>query len=211
MNKELWLRRIRNIAGFLGMMLPWLSLLGSVLYSKYVFPLEDSFWRNLSISETYYITPALPIVLGASSIVLMCYDGYNLKDNVVTTISGVFGILIVLFPCNPSLPIFENVGYFCIPVSVSNVIHCVSAVVFFLLLAYNSLFLFTLGDSDTKMKKIRNLIYRVCGVGMIASMAMVFLPHFYAKTFVIEALALTFFGISWLVKGQPFGLLSDKN
>ena len=33
---------------------------------------------------------------------------------------------------------------------------------------------------------------------------------FFAKTFIIEAIALTFFGISWLVKGQAFGLFADK-
>jgi hypothetical protein len=33
--------------------------------------------------------------------------------------------------------------------------------------------------------------------------------HFFAKTFIVEAIALTFFGVSWLVKGEVFGILSD--
>lgn len=32
-SKELWLKRIRNWAGFLGMILPWISLIGAVIVS----------------------------------------------------------------------------------------------------------------------------------------------------------------------------------
>lgn len=206
MSKELWLKRIRNIAGFLGMILPWIALFGAWLAG----PFDSSFWRNLSISETYYVTPALTGILTAASIVLMCYDGYEKKDNFVTTVSGIFGILIVLFPCDCGVADFK-VGYFQIPSSISNVIHCLSAASFFILLSFNSLFLFTLGESDTKQKKIRNIIYRICGIGMIASLALIIIPvSFYAKTFIIEALALSFFGISWLVKGGFMGILEDK-
>jgi hypothetical protein len=79
------------------------------------------------------------------------------------------------------------------------------------LLAFNSFFLFTLGeDEPTKEKKIRNLIYRICGIGMIGSFLLMLMPHFFARTFIVETIALTFFGISWLVKGQAFGILVDK-
>ena len=36
LNKELWLKRIRNLAGFLGMILPWFSLLGAALVANRV-------------------------------------------------------------------------------------------------------------------------------------------------------------------------------
>jgi len=208
MNKNLWLKRIRNICGFLGMILPWISLLGAYLAYKNGAKID---WNILSISETYYFTPALSAVLTAASIVLMTYDGYDLKDNLITTISGVFGICIVLFPCSGVID-EPNVGYFQIPVNISNVIHCVSAGIFFILLAINSFFLFTKGEENpTKEKKIRNLIYRICGIGMTGSFLLMPLPHFFAQAFIVEAIALTFFGISWLVKGQVFGLLADKN
>lgn len=206
MSKELWLKRIRNIAGFLGMILPWIALLGAYLAG----PFDTSFWKNLSISETYYVTPALAAILTTASVVLMSYDGYSKKDNFVTTVSGVFGILIVLFPCKCAVS-GAYVGYFQFPVTLSNFIHCLSAVCFFLLLAYNSLFLFTLGESDTKQKKIRNAVYRICGIGMVVSMALMIIPvSFPAKTFIVEALALSFFGVSWLVKGGFLGILVDK-
>ena len=210
MSKDLWLRRIRNLAGFLGMILPWISLIGAIIVSNTT-GVPAEFWPTLSISATYYICPALTGILTAASVVLMCYDGYNLRDNIVTTISGVFGIMIVLFPCACTVS-GEMVGFFQLPVAISNTIHCASACAFFILLSINSLFLFTLGDKEpTKQKKIRNIIYRVCGIGMICALILMVLPvSFFAKTFVVEAIALTFFGISWLVKGQVFGILKDE-
>lgn len=208
-NSELWMRRVRNLVGFLGMILPWLSLIGASIVSKTV-GVPNDFWRTLSISATYYITPFLTGILTAAAIVLMCYDGYDWRDSVVTTISGVFGIMIVLFPCNCTVAT-DYVGAFQLPVKVSNLIHCFSACTFFILLSINSLFLFTLGESGTKMKKIRNIIYRVCGIGMLSALILMILPiNFFAKTFIVEAIALTFFGISWLVKGQIFNLFSDR-
>lgn len=210
MSKDLWLRRIRNLAGFLGMILPWISLIGAIIVSNTT-GVPAEFWPTLSISATYYICPALTGILTAASVVLMCYDGYSLRDNIVTTISGVFGIMIVLFPCACTVS-GEMVGFFQLPVAISNTIHCASACAFFILLSINSLFLFTLGEKEpTKQKKIRNIIYRVCGIGMICALILMVLPvSFFAKTFVVEAIALTFFGISWLVKGQVFGILKDE-
>ena len=210
MSKDLWLRRIRNLAGFLGMILPWISLIGAIIVSKTT-GVPAEFWPTLSISATYYICPALTGILTAASVVLMCYDGYNLRDNIVTTISGVFGIMIVLFPCACTVS-GEMVGFFQLPVAISNTIHCASACAFFILLSINSLFLFTLGEKEpTKQKKIRNIIYQVCGIGMLCALTLMILPvSFFAKTFIVEAIALTFFGISWLVKGQALGILKDK-
>ena len=210
MSKDLWLRRIRNLAGFLGMILPWISLIGAIIVSNTT-GVPAEFWSTLSISATYYICPALTGILTAASVVLMCYDGYSLRDNIVTTISGIFGIMIVLFPCACTVS-GEMVGFFQLPVAISNTIHCASACAFFILLSINSLFLFTIGEKEpTKQKKIRNIIYRVCGIGMLCALILMVLPvSFFAKTFVVEAIALTFFGISWLVKGQVFDILKDK-
>lgn len=208
MNKKLWLRRIRNIAGFLGMILPWVSLLGTYIWS---FNNETTvnFWKYFSISETYYVNPALAGILTAASIVLMTYDGYDWRDNLVTTLSGLFGIMIVLFPCDCS-PAPDVVGFFQLPVDLSNTLHCVATSIFFILLAFNSMFLFTLGDS--KSKKLRNIIYKTCAIGMTISMILMVMPfHFYMKTFWVEAVALTFFGISWLTKGNIFNIFGDED
>ena len=208
--EKIWLKRIRNLAGFMGMILPWFALIGAILVAHTKGVPED-FWQTLSISETYYVTPPLVGILTTASIVLLCYKGYDWKDNLVTSISGVFGLMIVLFPCD--CPAAEDiVGFFQIPVEISNIIHCTAAVLFFVLLAVNSLFLFTLGESNTKQKRIKNIIYRVCGIGMLCALVLIPLPiQFFAKIFIVEAIALTFFGVSWLVKGEIFGLLSDED
>ena len=208
-----WLKRIRNIIGFLGMILPWVALLGTFLVSKNI-ELSDDFWSNLSISATYYLTPALTGILTTAAVVLMCYDSYEPIDDIITTLSGVCGLLIVLFPCHCCISP-DKVGLFQLPANISHIIHSVSAVCFFLLLAFNSLFLFTKSKdkeiNQTKQKKTRNIIYRVCGYGMLAALILMPLPiHFFAKTFIVETIALTFFGVSWLVKGQVFGILADE-
>ena len=215
---KIWLKRIRVFAGILGMTLPWIAMLGAFIVAKaqpQIIP--SGFWTKLSISETYYVTPALAGVLTTAAVVLMSYKGYGLIDHVVTSISGVFGIMIVLFPCNCPMVNDETlVGFFQLPAKTSDIIHCTSAVIFFILLAFNSICLFTKDGSDkdqkqelTKQKKIKNVIFRVCGIGMLCGMALVLLPTFNAQIFIAEAIALTFFGISWLVKGEFLGILSD--
>ena len=206
--EKAWLKRIRNFIGILGMILPWISLVGAILVAR-TKGIPDDFWEPLSISATYYVTPPLVGILTTAAVVLMCYKGYNWKDNLVTTLSGIFGAMIVIFPCK--CPVAgELVGFFQLPVNISHIIHCTSAVLFFILLSINSMFLFTLGGNETRNKKIKNIIFRVCAIGMICALVLMPLPiKFFAKTFIIEAIALTFFGVSWLVKGEIFGLLSD--
>jgi fatty acid desaturase len=77
--------------------------------------------------------------------------------------------------------------------------------VFFGLLAYNVLFLFTKSSGEmTKNKRIRNIIYRVCGIGMIVSMICLFIFSGWAVTWWVEAFALGFFGIAFLTKADVY-------
>ena len=205
---KVWMKRVRNLAGLMGMILPWVSLLGAVLVAHTKgFP--EGFWNLLSISETYYVTPPLVGILTTAAVVLICYKGYSLKDHVISALAGIFGLMIVLFPCEcPAAS--DIVGFFQLPVKISNVIHCTSAVAFFLLLSYMSLCQFTKGGKDTPHKRIKKIIFKVCGFGMLGALALMVIPvTFFAKTFIVEAIALTFFGVSWLVKGEFLGFLSD--
>ena len=211
MSELLWQKRIRNWAGLLGAVLPWLALFSAWLYGAISGGLSSHFWHDFSISATYYCSPALAGILTAASIVLMCYDGYDRIDSLVTTISGVFGLLIVLFPCDCPLA-GSNVGFFQLPVKASSAIHCTSAVIFFCLLAFNSIFLFTKTDKVriSEHKKIRNIIYLICGIGMLSVMLLMPLPvSFPAKTWWVEMIALSFFGFAWLVKGGAVKALND--
>lgn len=192
--------RLRFIIGALGGLLPW--IVAALLWA---FP--------ESISATYYepqtITPFM-ITLGSAGVLLIAYTGYDRQDDIVNTLAGVSGLLVCLFPCANAL--LEKVGTFQVPQALSGTVHNVAAVLFFGLLAYNSLFLFTKhGDDMTPEKKKRNVVYIVCGIGMVASFALLLLPPFRIKVWLVEALALTFFAVSWLTKACCFSwLFADK-
>jgi hypothetical protein len=144
------------------------------------------------------------IILGWASGILICYKGYERTDDIILTCAGIAGFGICLFPC-AVYGVSGRVGTFMIDKSISNIIHCICAVIFFGLLAYNSFFLFTKGAGEmTKKKKIRNIIYRICGVGMIASFAILLLPSFRIQVWLTETVALFFFGISWLTKADMY-------
>lgn len=65
----------------------------------------------------------------------------------------------------------------------------------------------------THRKKIRNIIYRICGYGM-AGVEVLFViskvigfPGY--TTMIFEIVLLNLFGISWLVKGEAIPFLND--
>lgn len=185
--------RLRKLIGYAGMFLPWVVVLLIGYFPE-------------SISATYYTNACTPflIILGAAGVLLVSYKGYETIDDVLLTCAGIAGLFICLFPCSiDSIP--GKVGTFLLDSQISNIIHTISAVVFFALLAYNSLFLFTKGSGEpTKNKKKRNIIYRVCGIGMMASFLILLLPHFDIKVWLMETIALTFFGISFLTKADVY-------
>jgi hypothetical protein len=155
------------------------------------------------------------IILGAAGILLICYDGYEKQDAIVCTLAGIFGLCICIFPCANGIHLQQLVGTFQLPAVVSGWIHNITAIIFFGLLAYNSFFLFTKSSGTiTEEKRKRNIIFRVCGIGMIASFVLL-IPLTLLKVpfaiWLVEAIALMFFGISWLTKSQCYTwLFKDK-
>lgn len=187
-------KKLRCFIGFLGMSLPWLValILGEI---------------PASISATYYThaSAVFLITLGVAAVLLIFYDGYDRYDDILNTLAGIFGIMICLFPCESD---YELVGAFQIPMKTSATIHYIAAVMFFGLLAYNSLFQFTKTSGVmTKEKKARNVIYRVCGIGMILSFGILLLPSFRIQVWLMEMIALSFFGVSWITKANRYKLL----
>ena len=185
--------RLRAMIGWLGMLLPWVV----VSLVRYVPP---------SISATWYTNActSFMIILGSASFLLICYEGYTKVDDILLTCSGIAGLCICLFPCSVA-EVTGKVGTFMIDRDISSIIHNVSAVIFFGLLAYNSFFLFTKSSGEmTRNKKIRNIIYRVCGVGMIGSFLFILLPDFRIKIWLVETIALFFFGVSFLTKADIY-------
>lgn len=184
---------LRKWIGIFAMSLPWIVVI-----------LTGGF--PASISATWYTNACtvFMIILGMASMLLMAYKGYTKFDDIILTCAGVTGLLICLFPCAVSGGV-QKVGTFMVNSNISGIIHNISAIVFFILLSYNSLFLFTKTSGNmTPNKKIRNVIYRVCGVGMIISFALLLLPDFRIKVWLVETIALTFFGVSFLTKADIY-------
>ena len=211
-------KKLRIALGVLGMLLPWIVLCLSCAFG---YGLPDS------ISATYYlpscITPFM-IILGSAGILLVCYSGYDRQDDIICTITGLCAFGICLFPCYTYILTvvwgkafdLQQVGTFQLSPNISGMLHNIFAIIFFCLLAYNSLFLFTKTSGNmTKNKKRRNVIFRVCGVGMILSMVCIVpinILEIWGGIWVIETFALSFFGISWLTKANciPF-LFADRD
>lgn len=201
--------RIRNVCGLLGVVLPWLALFSAGVASH---PSEEWWW---SISATYYQSPALVAVLCPAALVLISYIGYNRTDNIITTLSGIFGLGIVLFPCQVSwIKEGTRVGFFQLPIEISTHFHTACAALFFLLIAINSYFLFTKsGGEMTPRKRIRNRIYRICGAGMIffeivfVAISLCGAPGYCVM--IVEIVLLHLFGFSWLTKGEAFPWFND--
>lgn len=199
------------------MLLPLIVLTLSLIFG---YGLPDS------ISATYYLDPCITpfmIILGAAGIFLICYNGYDRQDDIICTLAGCFALGICLFSCKieeladhwPELAELTRVGTFQIVPNISGIFHNICAVGFFMLLAYNSIFLFTKsGGVMTENKKKRNIIFRVCGIGMVVSfLAIIPVSIFklWGGTWLIEAIALGFFGISWLTKADRYRwLFADK-
>lgn len=199
-------KRMRIMIGILGILLPWLVALITLS------------WPD-SVSATYYSLFAVGIfmvVLGSAGILLINYKGYDKVDDIAATIAGICGIMICLFPTTYKADPSILTGIFHLPSNASNIIHSISAFGFFGVLAYMSFFLFTKTSGElTPQKKIRNIIYRVCGVGMLAAFLLLpleLIPGFecHNLVWIIEAIALFFFGFSWIVKSDSVPMLRDK-
>ena len=210
-------RKLRCALGWLGMALPIIVL---VLCLTYGHGIPDS------ISATYYlptcITPFM-IILGASGILLVCYDGYDKHDATVCLLAGLFAFGICLFPCGTKdlmlrwheIAELTNVGTLQLAPAASGLIHNICAIGFFGLLAYNSYFLFTKTSGVmTANKKKRNVIFRVCGIGMAVSFLAIIpisILNIWGGVWLVETIALAFFGISWLTKANCYPwLFADK-
>lgn len=199
-------KRMRIMIGILGILLPWLVSLITLSFPQ-------------SISITYYSVYAVGtfmVILGSAGILLINYKGYSKIDDVMSTIAGIFGICVCLFPMTYIYDPNLKTGIFHLPSYISDIFHCISAFIFFGVLAFMSFFLFTKTSGEmTKQKKIKNIIYRVCGIGMLLSFALLLLNlipnvYIYNLTWIVETIALFFFGVSWIIKSDAIPFLQDK-
>jgi hypothetical protein len=201
----------RRTLGILGFALPFLVfILGQ-------FGNNGHEWYY-SISATYYTNASVLfcIILGASGIFFFFFwigvrKEYGMLDFIVNVASGIFALLILIFPCSATE--LERVGLFNLPVKLSGLLHNISACAFFLLLAFNILFLFTKSSGEkTKGKIQRNRVYRACGVGILVFMGVLIATTVFQfvgpVVLICESGMLDCFAASWIVKGEA--ILPDE-
>jgi len=137
--------------------------------------------------------------------------GFNL-DNKLSTLAAIAALGVAFFPTTSDASIATQSE------QVVGRVHLAFAGLLFTLLAVFALFLFPKsGGAKTAAKKQRNIVYRTCGVIIIAAMVMVPVsnvldpPAWLHAFFWLETICVVAFGISWLVKGGFLGILADKS
>lgn len=212
-NDILTFRRIRKAIGWLAISLP---------VSLVILPLIPIFKTSIQNSISYYyytnLREVFTGVLCAVSLFLIRYKGFEdpkfwKNDNKMTNLAGIMAMGIALVPTNPNsctekiytlIPFCENF---------LGVLHYLFATVFFVILAIISYKIFTIGQKNNNQIPLsflnENNIYKICGIAIIVFAGMIpicdILNFFPKATLVLEALALTAFGTSWLVKGRFLG------
>ncbi len=198
-------RELRRTVGLLGMLFPFIIAVGG----KALFCLG----LKPSLSQYYYsdMRDLFVGLLFAIGVFLSAYRGYELRDRYIGPLAGIFAVGITLFP----MPFTDP--WLC-PHPWASYLHYACATAFFIVLIYFSLFEFTRTSGKfTPQKKTRNRIYRTCGwimivclVGMILDFVVEAMGLEPLKSWLTsmnpifwgEAIAIFFFGVSWLVKGE---------
>ncbi|WP_286830351.1 MULTISPECIES: DUF998 domain-containing protein [Kordiimonas] len=219
---------MRRAIGRLGLLFPIILVVGSILFGDMA-NLGGDIMR-LSISQ-YYHSPMGDVFVGvlcAEAIFLYAYQGYKdtpeqaarrpwyyISDNAAGNIAAVAAAGTAIFPTLETKDVLAG-----IPFGISSYLHWFFSLLFFLILAYFCLCLFTKSSDaePTLQKRRRNKIYRLCGWTMLSMIGLgaVYLIlgkyilsteqiaaiEAYSPTFWLETISVWAFGLSWYVKGE---------
>ena len=182
---------LRKAVGLIGMLLPFVLMLGNYLYfgGEVVLP---------TISQ-YYHSPMRDVFVGGlitMASFLFFYSGYGKTDRIIGIVAGSLTLGVVFFPTSASAT--SGDGQF----------HGFFAISLFVVLAVISIFDFP--RKRPGMKKGRNdTLQVICGLVMLGCVIAVIL--YYAMrgfvkseghfVFILETIALIAFGISWFTEG----------
>jgi len=197
---------LRTLIGALGIALPVALVIGSWIKGS-----DEAFLPSISC---YYHSDMRDLFVGilcAVALFLFAYRGYDKKDLIAGNLGGLFALGVAFLPttdCMVSPTALQKI---------LGKLHLFSATLFFLVLIYFSLYLFTLSDKPKsqwkKPKENRNMAYIICGIIMSASIFIIGLYFLVLKklipgldginpVFWLETIALWAFGFSWLTKGE---------
>lgn len=188
-------QNLRRNIGLLGLTLPLILAMGVGLDIRP--SISHFYYTNMGVifTGTLWIFGAL----------LIAYVGYD-NDNAITSIAGILIIIVSIVPTQYIGDESQAVNAH--QTEWKDYIHLFSAGTFFALMGYMSFFSFTreLGRKPYKIR--RRKIYRVSGVMVwvsIGSLIPVTIFDIHVTSidvFLMETVALMFFGTSWLVKSK---------
>ena len=195
---------VRRAVGISGFALPPVLGLGGWLFGV---PIQDN-------TSSYYHTPLRDVFVGtmcAIGIFLLCYRGHDRGESWTANVGCLAALGVALFPLDAgSDPLLQKswVGY----------VHSVAGGVFFLTLAFYSLYHFPRSTSRATESEPhvweRNAVYRISGLVILASMLLMggylfLLPPGWKRIanewnflFFMESIATWAFAAAWLTKGR---------
>lgn len=197
-------KTLNLMLGGLGVALPTILYLGNL----WVYGVEVLL---PSISSYYYsnLGDVFVGVIFSMGLFLIAYEGYDGRDRLLSTIAGIFAIMVALIPTAPANTERD----------IWAIVHLVSAALFYLILMYFAIFRFTKSypsGNTTRRKGVRNLIYRLSGIGILIALILLVVTEteiisipLENSTFWLEFLANSAFGTAWLVKGEGIFFLND--
>ena len=211
------MRKEQKILGVLGILLPLLSV-GFGLFGYWRVTNEP--WWYESISATYYANSRMMMIglLFALSIYYWAYKGYDIIDNIVTSVAAVMAMAIVMFPCADGRATTEEfVGLFCLPLKASGIIHTACAVILYVSFFIQTCRFMKHGDNITDEKRKRNKVYICCLAMMLFGMLFILatnvissLKEYHYFVLIGECFLQLAFGTAWLVKAGCINALNDK-
>lgn len=195
-------KKLQFIIGILGMIFPFILIIGAKL-------IGDCGWVQETISAYYHtvMRDAFVGILCAVALAFIVYRGHHTYDYYLTNVAGLLALGVAFFPTdvtNKDIGCFIDFG-----VKYPTLyawIHVSCALLLFLLLAFISRYIFTLSRNET-----RNRVYRICSYFMAGAIVLILLYQLIKgdypfidqlePVFILEAIVLMAFGVSWLTKG----------
>ena len=200
-------RSARWTMAWLCLLLPFLSVLFGLIGVLQGY--NPAGWYY-SISDTYYANSKAVMIgiLSITSFYFATYKGYDIRDRIINILAAICAAGVALFPNKgvDGLIQMPNVG---------GIIHCVFALVLYLTFFLNCVWLFRLGNSNTKEKKIRNNVYLGCGISIAVAAGVLvansisnwaqYVPNL---VWIAEVIAQIAYAIAWFTKSGRF--IKDK-
>lgn len=214
-------KTLRTIVGVLGMFLAIILAIGLWILAGNGFQSSVSHFYHTRMGDVFVG------LLAAISMFLFVYKGPERPDHWLGNLAGILGLIVAFVPTvyHGDFPPGDKIMCDRAPFNdkeFTQYIHLGAAFIFLVVLSVFSLWLFPKTHPGQTVQRgtrkwWRNVVYYVCGTIMIiclASLVIVFIinwntiENIHGSTIVFwfEAVALFFFGVSWLVKGEQIVL-----